>query len=495
MTDLASLELAPAAHSPTSLAHRRWYLALAAVAVCYSVVQLAFTAHIGLGWDESVYASQVAHGVPPSDFSAPRARGVPLLLAPVAIFTSSVTALRIYLSLLSGAGLFLAYLPWLRLRDSPLVPLAALLFSGTWLALFYGNEAMPNLYVAFGAVAGAALFPLALAHRRWALLGLVAAFALISLVRPTDAVWLAAPLLAAAVLVPAWRRRPAPVAVCAGLAVGWGAWIVEAVMHYGGPVARLRAAGTMNDTGWHFTLTEHLRALDGPLLCRYGADCGPYPLAQVAWFAAVPVLAVLGVWVYRRDALRGPLILALLSGACLLGGYVFTVGYAAPRFLLPAYALLALPVAAALLWPFTFSGVPRALGALAAAVAVGGFLVVQAVTLGHQVAASAPSRAENPLVKARLTAIGLHPPCLLYGHHGVEVGYLAGCASRGVVSHYGGAHPPKVISAALRQNVAVAVITASKRLPAPYLSTWTKVPLHLSTGKTWYAYRPPGTPK
>lgn len=382
--------------------------------------------------------------------------------------------------------MLLAYLPWLKIRNSPIVPLAALLFAGTWTALFYGAEAMPNLYVAFAGVAGAGLFPLAAAGRRGALAGLGAAFVLCSLVRPTDSIWLAAPLVAAAALAPAWRRPVPVLAVCAGLAAGWGAWLVEAVMRYGGPLARLRTAGAANDTGWHYTLVEHLRALDGPLLCRYGADCGPLPVAHVAWFAAIPVLALLGLLASRGT----PLILAGVCGLALAAGYVFTVGYAAPRFLLPAYALLALPVAVGLLWPLRLSGPARALGLSAAAAGVGAFLLLQASTLHAQVTVSVASREANPLVSARLRALGVHGPCLLYGHHAVEIGYLIGCSSRGVVSHFGGARPPKVIGAALERRVAVVVLTDHRRLPAPYLATWTKTPLRLLTGKTWYAYRP-----
>lgn len=104
MTAQLITQAEPANPPPPALRSRRWYLALAVVAACYTLIQLVFLTKVGLGWDESVYASQVAHGVPPSDFSAPRARGVPLLLAPVAIFTASATALRVYLALLSGAG-------------------------------------------------------------------------------------------------------------------------------------------------------------------------------------------------------------------------------------------------------------------------------------------------------------------------------------------------------------------------------------------------------
>jgi hypothetical protein len=471
------------------VAARRWHLALAAVAIAYSAVQLIFTARIGLGWDESVYVSQVAHGVPPATFSAPRARGVPLLVAPVALFTASVTAVRVYLSVLSGVGLFLAYLPWLKVRDSVLVPVAAGLFASLWLSLFYGNEAMPNLWVAFSGVAGAGLFRLARdtgpradgtrpVRAPLVLAGLVAAFALASLTRPTDASWLALPLIVYGL----YRRRfGAVIAIAAGLAIGWGEWITEAYLRYGGPLTRLKAAGAENESGLHFSLGAHLRALDGPLLCRYGSPCGGYPPAQVAWFAAIPVLAVLGVWAVRRRGLG----LALASGLSITGSYVLTVGYAAPRFLLPAYALLALPVAGgiSLLWRSRLARVPVVAGVLA-------FVAVQAVTLAHWTTLELGGRAADAITVSGLRAMGMRTPCFLYGHDAVQVGYLAGCSSWGIISNYGGAATPASIRGATARHEWVAVI-GTRRRPAPFLASWTRTPLNVNHAKPWYLFLPP----
>ncbi|MFD0660507.1 hypothetical protein [Thermocatellispora tengchongensis] len=218
---LPEREGAPAVAAPPPWWRARpWHLALAAVAICYSAVQLAFTTRIGLGWDESVYLSQVARGVPAAEFTASRARGVPLLVAPVAVFTPSVTAVRVYLGLLSGAGLYLAYRPWLRLRPGPVVPVAAALFAGLWLSLFYANEVMPNMWVAYCAVAGVALACLAGGRRPLRpVAGLVAVFAAASLLRPSDATWLALPLLVYAAVT---RRLLVAGCVAAGLAIGWG---------------------------------------------------------------------------------------------------------------------------------------------------------------------------------------------------------------------------------------------------------------------------------
>ena len=88
-----------------------WWLAL--VAAAFTASQLVFVSQrLGLSWDETVYVSQVSAHAPAAWFDPARARGIPLLVAPVALLTSSVRALRVYLSVASGLGLFLALLAW-----------------------------------------------------------------------------------------------------------------------------------------------------------------------------------------------------------------------------------------------------------------------------------------------------------------------------------------------------------------------------------------------
>ncbi|WP_433411858.1 hypothetical protein ACQP1V_23875 [Microtetraspora malaysiensis] len=462
-------------------ASRRWYLALAAVAVCYSAVQLMVTIRVGLGWDESIYVSQVTPGIPPAWFSAPRARGVPLLVAPVTVFTSSVIAIRVYLSLLSGLGLFLAYAPWVRLRPGAAVPAAAALFAGLWTTLFYGSEAMPNIWVAFCAVGGVALF--CQTKRKGALAGLAIAFAIASLVRPTDASWLALPLVVYGL---ATRRFRQIGAVVAGLAVGWGEWLVEAALSYGGPLTRLSAAGAKNEAGLHFSLGEHLRALDGPVLCRFGHPCGDIPLGHVAWFAAIPVLAAVGLWAVRKPARRRPLLIATASGTALALSYIVTIGYAAPRFLLPAYALLALPVACGL------ASVARVrIGRVLVAAAMLAFFVLQGSTLLQRVDIEGAARQPDSLAAEALRGLGISRPCFLYGHAAIQVGYLSGCGMVGITTNYGGYSLPSPIDAALVRGDWVGVLSNRKDTPAGFLASWRRVPLITTATEQWYLYRPP----
>jgi len=83
--------------------HGQQWLAL--VAGAFTLAQLLLVRPgMGLGWDETVYVSQVGSHAPAAFFSAPRARGVPLLVAPIASWSSSTALLRVYLAVLSGVG-------------------------------------------------------------------------------------------------------------------------------------------------------------------------------------------------------------------------------------------------------------------------------------------------------------------------------------------------------------------------------------------------------
>ena len=190
-----------------------------AVGVAFTVAQLLFVSpRMGLSWDESVYVSQVSGHAPAAWFDPARARGVPLLVAPVAWLTSSVAALRVYLAVASGLGLGLALWAWRTLRPAWVLGLAGVMFGGLWVAQYYGPQAMPDIWSAFGGLAAVGCF------LRWArdqggvaragagaggaagkraLAGLGASVAFVTLVRPGDAVYLAAPLIVAASFV--WR--------------------------------------------------------------------------------------------------------------------------------------------------------------------------------------------------------------------------------------------------------------------------------------------------
>jgi hypothetical protein len=115
--------------------------------------------------------------------------------------------------------------------------------------------------------------------------------------------------------------------------------------------------------------------------------------------------------------------------ACALP-YLLLVGYAAPRFLLPAYALLVLPAAAGLGW--VVGRRRREVRRVLQGVVVLGFLghlVVQHEWLDR-------ARAQNERNDQRWTAVaevlrdsGVRPPCTLVGGSAAPVAYRLGCAN------------------------------------------------------------------
>src|ERR1700677_793171 len=210
---------------------------------------------------------------------------------------------------------------------------------------------MPDMWSALGGLAAVGCF------LRWirngggnlALAGLGASVAWVTLVRPGDAVYLAAPLIVAAIVGwrrLAFRRRLVPVLVIVGgLLAGGAEWVIEAYARFGGISRRLRAAGAeQGGFGLHFALPDELRALNGPTLCRPCTVGVRDPVLDLWWFL-LPVLVAVGILAARAAGQLGSALLPAVCGLCLAVQYLLMIDYAAPRFLLPAYALFAVPVA------------------------------------------------------------------------------------------------------------------------------------------------------
>lgn len=466
-------------------------LALAAVAIVYVVAQLVLIGWTRtLSWDEGVYASQVSPRVPPMFWDAHRALGMPLLVAPVVTLTESLTALRVYLTVLSGALLFAAYAPWLRLLPRYVAPLAAALFASLWTSLVFGGAAIPNVHVALGAVAATGLMFCARAAARPArwLLGVAVSVGYVSLIRPTDSLWLLLPI-GLAVLVLRWPHRWGTLgALVAGAAIGWVPWLVESVLRFGGPLERLDRTAAVNGTGLHNLVPGHLAALDS--VCSDLAECGPISWRYAAWWPAWLVLLAVGLVAAQRSR-RAPLVVAAAAAASLAVPYLLLIRVVAPRYLMPAYAMAALPVAAGL-------AVLAARRTVRARLLVGGLLGLLllahlAVQLGvtSDVGRDGRLRAAHVTrVAAELPAAGVQPPCTVFGDMWLPLGYPLHCQS-GFTSQLTTPSPPPEVRAALARGDRVVVVTARRVGPTSYLSAWTRLQVPAPRRPTWNTYVSP----
>lgn len=332
------------------------------VAVLYGLVQMMLL-DVGrfLAWDEAVYLSEVSPHVEAVGMGAHRSRGITFLVAPVAVLTDSMPALRIYLAVLSSAALFGAFVVWCRSIEWS-APVAATLFGSSWLAVFYGSAVYPNLYSGLLAVAAIGL---ALNHTRSPtrsrMVLIVALVALTALVRPLDALLLAVGLGIVALVA---GRRNLPTLIGAGLAgLGVGAlpWAIEAWMRFGDPVQRLDMSRDTVGGGLHNNVGEYLRLLDGS---------GSVNTAATVSLGAMIVLGLAGLAAQDRVVRRGALV--SLTGSMLFAApYLFATEPVASRFLLAALAFLAISAAVGLVSTIGLLGTrPTTIGAIAAVVVI-----------------------------------------------------------------------------------------------------------------------------
>jgi len=460
-------------------------MALLLVSLLFLVLQLAFVPRpFGLSTDEATYLAKVDPSAPELYWTQPRAWGTALLAAPVALFAPGLTAVRVYFGLLSSAGLVAAFWPWLRVFRPGVAPLAALLFSTTWFTLYNGPLVMPNLYVALAAVAAIGMFLRAVDSPRWWRIALCgAAAALVALVRPPDSVVLFAPVLACALVVTRLRRARVLAALAGGVVIGWVPWVVEAYLLFGGLVARLRTAETTGPGGLSLHLANlsiYPRLLDGTPIycCRDGGppiEAGPVPWLYASWLVAVAVLALIGLLVAARQGQLSEMLMVGLPAGSLAGFYLLLPGFTALRYLLPALALVALPVAALLVTALTSarSAWSRAISvALVAALLIGhlGLMVPQAK---RDLERDARGRKQPLLIAHALRPIVRGRPCLVLGKNEPQAtSYYLKC--RVQTARPTRRPPQRVIEAQAEGRVIVAVLNG-RPSPGSYMASWQKL--------------------
>jgi hypothetical protein len=463
---------------------------LIVVAAVYATLQfVAVTTRIRLGWDETVYVSQVNPQVPAAFFGAPRARGVTLLPAPLLAVTHSLTALRAYMTVLSSAGLVVAYWPWTRILRPLTAGMAAFLLVSLWMVQFYGNEIMPNLYVAYGAVAAAGWFVRATREPGLrAPLWLAASLAFVALMRPGDAAWIGLPLVIAIAFA---RRRIVPAAaIVLGIAVGALEWVIEAYARFGDPVRRLGASSrTEGGLGWHPSGARmELHALNDYLLCRPCGEATWHVSPSSVWWPLVPVLAAGGLALGAREGRARALAIPMVCGAGIGASYLLSVGYAAPRFLIPSYALLALPVAC-LMTGAASIGRRRWRVTVACAVLTSLALLIagQQAVLARIVTYQKSARLEYVAIADRLHELGVRPPCTISGEQAPPLAYYAGCRSIQVSGHDRSVSLADLLTAARAGRFATIERTGSR--PA-YARGWNRFRLTTPGGHHWRLYVP-----
>jgi hypothetical protein len=315
------------------------------VGLGYLVAQIvAFSLDRPPSWDEAIYLSQISPGAEPLPFVPSRARGITFLAIPILQAGGSLLQLRLFLAVASTVALTASFRAWAPVVGFGAVA-AALLFAGAWPTLFYGSELMPNLWVALIAVAATAVLARRLARGEGRYDELLAGglVALASLIRPLDAVVLTLALL----LVPLVVRRATAswtVHLLLGLAAGWAPWLVEMTARFGSPGEAFAAAARLGHTG-HWSLFENARQYlalsDGPSIGPVGAP--EIPASGLLWFVGLAILVVLGVRASSRRGLLPPIVVPTSAGIALAAEYVVFTDAQAPRFLLPALALLSIP--------------------------------------------------------------------------------------------------------------------------------------------------------
>jgi hypothetical protein len=471
-------------------------VALLLVGLTFLVLQLAFAPRpLGLTTDEATYLAKVDPSAPELYWTQPRAWGMPVLAAPVAWLAPGLTVVRLWFTTLSSVVLVAAFWPWLRVFRPGVAPLAALLFSTTWFTLYFGPGVMPNLYVGLAAVAAVGMFLRAVDSPRWWRTVLcAAAAALAALVRPTDSVLALGPVLFVGLVVARLRRVRELVAVAAGVAVGWAPWVVEAYVRFGGPVSRLRSAETAGPRGLSLDLKNLLvypRLLDGqPSYCCTGlpSEAGPIPWSYTGWLIAVPVLALLGALVAWRRGQLPEVVLVGLPAVLLAGFYLFLPSFTALRFLLPAFALISLPVAVLLVASLSVrSGWRRVTAVASAAALVIGHLALMVPQAEREFDTDARARKRQVLVAAALRSYVAERPCLVVGIELQATAYYLGCRVQSVQPTR---RPPRrVIEAQQQGHVIVAVLPDPPQRDS-YLGSWPKLPVR-GLPRGLEAYVPP----
>jgi hypothetical protein len=383
------------------------------------------------GWDESIYLPQVTPGMDAMLLRAFRARGITYLVAPITFSGGSVEQVRLFLTVLSSFALATA-----SSLTVPLIgmaaPIAAVFFSFTWLFLFNGSAILPNLWAALLILATTGLAARVLEEKGNRLTVLAAvALAATAIFRPTEAV---AAFGAIAISVLVWRRASWRLIIALGssLVLGLLPWIVEISIRFGGPVHALGVAHNEQN----LSLVDAGTNLATYLAATGGDASADIPFAGALWWSVLVVLAVVGV--ARSNRSRRTVVMLCGVGALVLGfEYIGFVEAVAPRFLLPAYALAAVPAAVGLVSLLRGGMVAQSIGVLVLLFTIP-WTVWQSGVAGRVADEQMPSLELFREAGVRVREMAGGRPCAFLSPHGwPAIEFASGCTGSALPSARG----------------------------------------------------------
>jgi hypothetical protein len=416
---------------------------LVVVAVAFLAAELTpALLRLPLGADEITYIARTSVRASGVMLPPVHGQGAGLLAAPVTLLTDSLTAIRVWMSVLSAVGLFLGLLSWRGLRPMWVLALAGLILASLAITQDSGVQVYPDWWGALGVLALTGLFLQAVSGRlrpRLVLPLIAVASLIIVLMRPQNIVFMMGPAILAAVVVPRWRDRRVLAAMAVGAALGCLEWVIGAFVWYGGLGTRLHEASQEPPAfSLYFSLGTQLKVLSGPWYCIPPGGCHGWTMpGESAWWVVFLGVAVLGVWVSWRTAAKASAILAAATAVWVIALYSFLVPFGAPRYILPALALMSVLAADAVGWLVTQAPRRKIAVAFACVFLLSG-IVSQRIALQREAAAETAGRPFQTQA-AELRSLGVKPPCAIWSP---SVAYYIGCTApwtggsmRDVLSH------------------------------------------------------------
>ena len=482
----------PAAHpdvaGPTAREEAFARRALLAIVAGSLLVQFAlFSFDRAPRWDEAVYLSQVTPGVEAQFFAPFRARGITLLIAPVTWWGGSITSVRLVVALVSAAALAGAFWVWVPFVGIA-APIAALLFSLSWVGLLNGSEIYPNFLAAtLGLAVAGYIYRRVTTDGRFP--GVIAStlMAVLALFRPTEATALfgALGLYLLVFKRSSWRVL---LPIGAGLAIGWLPWVVEMSIRFGGPLNALDEAGSAPFA--LATIAAHARQYlaytDGSIFLSQAHQIPP---AGLLWWIWLIVMTIVGVAQRRRAPARDAALLCSLGAVVLVTLYVILLQdrAIAPRYLLPAMVFLSVPAAVGVISLIRGGARARVLGAIALLLVIP-WGIWQTRVADRVEAREARHRESFRVVGLTLRQLAGSQPCSFISLRGTaEIAFASGCEGTQVLD-------PGPTVDGLRQlsssrDPAFLILPRTHRPPSP-LEDVTPVKA-AEPAQKWFIYRLP----